>query len=71
MRYYRYSGYPGGLRTTTFSEMIEKKPEEVIRMAVKRMLPKNRLGRKIFKKLHVYAGAQHPHAAQQPEDLKI
>lgn len=71
IRYYRYSGYPGGLRTTTLSEMIQKKPEEVFRMAVKRMLPKNRLGRKIFKKLHVYAGPEHPHQAQQPNELKL
>jgi large subunit ribosomal protein L13 len=71
LRYYRYSGYPGGLKTTTFENMIEKKPEEVFRMAVKRMLPKNRLGRKMFKKLHVYAGSEHPHTAQKPELLKL
>lgn len=71
LRYYRYSGYPGGLKVTTFSEMIQKKPEEVFRMAVKRMMPKNRLGRKMFKKLHVYAGNDHPHAAQKPEELKL
>lgn len=71
LRYYSYSGYPGGLRTTTFSEMLQKKPEEVFRMAVKRMLPKNRLGRKMFKKLHVYAGDQHPHVSQKPEELKL
>lgn len=71
LKYYRYSGYPGGLKVATFKEMIEKKPEEVFRKAVKRMMPKNRLGRKMFKKLHVYAGAEHPHAAQQPEELKL
>ena len=71
LKYYRYSGYPGGLKVTTFKEMMEKKPEEVFRMAVKRMLPKNRLGRKMFKKLHVYAGPEHPHVAQKPEDLKL
>jgi len=71
LRYYRYSGYPGGLTETTFEQMMQKKPEEVFRMAVKRMLPKNRLGRKVFKKLHVYAGAEHPHQAQKPELLKL
>ncbi|MCK4573240.1 MAG: 50S ribosomal protein L13 [candidate division Zixibacteria bacterium] len=71
LRYYRYSGYPGGLSETTFEQMMQKKPEEVFRMAVKRMLPKNRLGRKVFKKLHVYAGAEHPHQAQKPELLKL
>lgn len=71
LRYYRYSGYPGGLTTTTYSEMLQKKPEEVFRLAVKRMLPKNRLGRKMFKKLHVYAGSEHPHSAQKPEELKL
>ena len=68
-RYYRYSGYPGGLRTTTFSQMMEKRPEEVFSQAVRRMLPKNRLGRKMFKKLHVYAGSEHPHRAQKPEPI--
>ena len=71
LRYYRYSGYPGGLKTTTFSEMIQKKPEEVFRLAVRRMLPKNRLGRKMYKKLHVYAGSDHPHQAQQPSALTL
>lgn len=69
LRYYHYSGYPSGLRTTTYAEMLERKPEEVFRKAVKRMLPKNRLGRKIFKKLHVYRGVEHPHQAQKPEVL--
>jgi len=71
LRYYRYSGYPGGLKTTTLEQMLAKRPEEVFRLAVRRMLPKNRLGRKIFKKLHVYAGPKHPHKAQQPESLKL
>ena len=70
-RYYNYSGYPGGLRTTTYNELIQKKPADVFRLAVRRMLPKNRLGRKMYKKLHVYAGDQHPHAPQQPEELKL
>ncbi|RKX29149.1 MAG: 50S ribosomal protein L13 [Candidatus Zixiibacteriota bacterium] len=71
MKYYRYSGYPGGLNETTFEKMMQKRPEEVFRSAVRRMLPKNRLGRKMFKKLHVYADAKHPHKAQKPETLKI
>ena len=71
LRYYRYSGYPGGLKETTYAVMMQKRPEEVFRLAVRRMLPKNRLGRKIFKKLHVYAGAEHPHQAQKPEQLKL
>ena len=71
LRYYKYSGYPGGLRTTTFAEMIQKKPEDVFKLAVRRMLPKNKLGRKIYKKLHVYAGDQHPHASQKPQELKL
>ncbi len=71
LRYYKYSGYPGGLRTTTFTEMIQKKPEHIFKLAVRRMLPKNKLGRKIYKKLHVYAGDNHPHAAQKPEELKL
>ncbi|MDM8525992.1 50S ribosomal protein L13 [Desulfococcaceae bacterium HSG8] len=69
--YYRHSGYIGGLRTTTAKELLEKKPEDIIRFAVKGMLPKNRLGRKLFKKLKVYAGDKHPHKAQQPEILEL
>ncbi len=69
--YYRHSGYMGGLKTTSVKEMLAKKPEDVIRIAVRGMLPKNRLGRKLIKKLKVYAGEQHPHEAQQPEALKI
>ena len=69
--YYKHSDYPGGMRETTLAEMLAKKPEEVIRLAVKGMLPKGPLGRSMIKKLHVYAGAEHPHAAQKPENLEI
>ncbi len=69
--YYRHSGYIGGLKTITAKKLMEKRPEDLIRFAVKGMLPKNRLGRKLFKKLKVYSGNQHPHEAQQPETLKI
>ena len=65
--YYRHSGYIGGLKETNAKELLEKKPEELVRLAVKGMLPKNKLGRKLFKKLKVYAGEKHPHEAQQPE----
>jgi large subunit ribosomal protein L13 len=69
--YYRHSGYIGGLKTITAKKLFEKRPEDVIRFAVKGMLPKNSLGRKIYKKLKVYAGDQHPHEAQQPETMSI
>ena len=69
--YHRHSGYPGGLKTRTFEEMIERKPEEVIRLAVKGMLPRNRLSRRQITKLKIYAGSEHPHAAQSPEVLEI
>ena len=69
--YYRHSGYPGGLRTRTFEEMITRRPEEVIRLAVKGMLPRNRLARKQLTKLKVYAGPKHPHVAQQPADMEL
>ena len=65
--YYRHSGYIGGLKEITAEKLLEKRPEELIRHAVKGMLPKNKLGRKLFKKLKVYTGNTHPHAAQQPE----
>jgi len=68
--YYRHSGYIGGLKTTTAKELIKKSPENLIRFAVKGMLPKNRLGRKLFKKLKVYAGDKHPHEAQMPEIME-
>ena len=70
-RYYRHSGYPGGLRSRTLSEMLDRQPEDVIRKAVKGMLPRNRLARAQLTKLKVYAGPDHPHAAQQPKPLEI
>lgn len=69
--YYRHSGYPGGLRSRTLEEMLDRQPEEVIRKAVKGMLPRNRLGRAQLAKLKVYAGPDHPHQAQQPKPLEI
>ena len=69
--YYRHSGYMGGLKSITAKKLMEKRPEDLIRHAVKGMLPKNRLGRKLFNKLKVYTGDKHPHVAQQPEILKI
>ena len=69
--YYRHSGYPGGLRTRTLAEMLERRPEEVIRKAVKGMLPRNRLARAQLRKLKVYAGPDHPHAAQKPDPMEI
>jgi large subunit ribosomal protein L13 len=70
-RYYRHSGYPGGIKSRTLEEMLERRPEEVIRLAVKGMLPRNRLARKQLTKLKVYAGPDHPHVAQQPQPLEI
>lgn len=67
--YYHHSGYVGGMKETTLREMLAKKPERVIELAVKGMLPKGPLGRKMYKKLHVYAGPEHAHAAQKPEVL--
>ena len=69
--YYRHSGYPGGIKETSFSDMIKSKPERVIIIAVKGMLPHNRLGRKILKHLKVYRGPEHDHEAQQPEKLEL
>jgi large subunit ribosomal protein L13 len=69
--YITYSGYPGGQKSRTVGEMLAKKPNAVIEQAVKGMLPKNRLGRRIFHNLHVYTGENHPHAAQQPQTLSI
>ena len=69
--YHRHTGYPGGLKSMSFEQLIEKAPERVIQGAVKGMLPRNPLGRAMFKKLKVYAGAEHPHAAQQPQTLNI
>ncbi|MGW8312133.1 MAG: 50S ribosomal protein L13 [Desulfuromonadales bacterium] len=69
--YYRHSGYPGGLTTTPAGKMLEKTPEELIKKAVRGMLPKNKLGRQMFRKLKVYCGADHPHQAQQPKELQV
>jgi large subunit ribosomal protein L13 len=70
-KYYRHSGYPGGLRERTLEEMLARRPEEVIRLAVKGMLPRNRLARKQLTKLKIYAGPDHPHTAQQPQPMEI
>ena len=67
--YYHHSDYVGGMKETTLREMLAKKPEKVVELAVKGMLPKGPLGREMFTKLHVYAGAEHPHTAQKPEVL--
>ena len=69
--YYRHTGYPGGLRSISFDKLIDHKPEMIVEQAVKGMLPKNPLGRDMFRKLKVYAGSEHPHAAQQPQTLEI
>ena len=69
--YYRHSGYMGGLKSITAKKLLEKKPEDIIRFAVKGMLPKNTLGRQMLKKLKVYSGSEHPHAAQKPETLSL
>lgn len=69
--YYSHSTYPGGLKEITAGKLLEKAPEELIRKAVKGMLPKNTLGRQMFRKLKVYTGAEHPHQAQQPRELKL
>lgn len=69
--YWRHSGYPGGIRSRTLREMLERSPEEVIRKAVKGMMPRNKLARKQLTKLKVYAGPEHPHAAQEPEKLEV
>jgi large subunit ribosomal protein L13 len=70
-RYYRHSGFPGGLRSRTFEEMIARRPEEVLRLAVKGMLPRTRLGRQQLRKLKIYAGPEHPHQAQQPAPMEV
>jgi large subunit ribosomal protein L13 len=69
--YWHHSGYPGGIKSITAEKLLAKKPEELLRHAVKGMLPKNRLGRKMIKKLKVYAGKSHPHQAQKPAPLEI
>ena len=68
---YRHTGYPGGLRQNTYGELLEKKPEEAVRRAVRGMLPKGPLGRAMLKKLKVYAGPNHPHEAQQPQPFAL
>lgn len=70
-RYFRHSGYPGGVRFDTFAELIQRHPERILEKAVWGMLPHNKLGRKMFKKLKVYAGENHPHQAQKPEKLEL
>ena len=70
-QYYTYSGYPGGLKVQTYRQLMQRHPTRVLKLAVKRMLPKNRLGRKLLRKLHIYAGPRHPHAAQQPKAVEI
>jgi len=69
--YYRHTGYPGGIRSTSAGQMLAAKPEEILRLAVEGMLPKNRLGRSMATKLKVYAGSEHPHRAQQPTALSF
>src|SRR5512139_293777 len=69
--YYHYTGYPGGIREMSAEKMMAKKPTEVLRIAVKGMLPKNTLGRQMLRKLKVYAGPEHPHAAQKPTPLNV
>jgi large subunit ribosomal protein L13 len=69
--YYRHSGYPGGIYSDTLEKMLVRKPTFPLENAIRGMLPKNRLGRKLFKNVKVYAGSRHPHAAQKPEELKI
>jgi len=69
--YYRHTGYPGGIKEANFSKMIETRPERVVEIAVKGMLPKNPLGRAMYRKLKVYAGPEHKHSAQQPKTLDV
>ena len=68
---YRHTGYPGGIRSTTYADLLDEKPERAVRRTVRGMLPKNRLGRQMLKKLKVYAGPTHPHSAQQPKPLAL
>jgi large subunit ribosomal protein L13 len=70
-KYYRHSGYPGALKEINSRRLLEKKPEKVIELAVRRMLPKNKLGRRMLKRLKVYAGSEHPHQAQQPQSMSL
>ena len=71
IKIYRHSGYPGGLRATSYAELLEEQPAELIRRSVRGMLPKNSLGRQMLSKLNVYAGPDHPHAAQKPQPLEL
>jgi len=68
---YRHSGYPGGIKSTTYAKLLDEQPAEAVRRSVRGMLPKNRLGRQMLRKLKVYAGPDHPHAAQQPEPIEF
>lgn len=70
-KYYHHTGYPGGIRSITAEKLLDKMPEELVKKAVKGMLPKNKLGRQMFKKLKVYSGVDHPHSAQQPKALSL
>ena len=70
-KYYRHSGYPGGLKETSFEKLMDRHPTQAIELAVKGMLPRNPLGRAMYRKLKVYAGADHPHSAQQPRPLEL
>lgn len=69
--YYSHTGFPGGIKSINFEKLVDKAPEQVIQKSVKGMLPKGPLGRAMFKKLKIYAGAEHPHTAQQPKELDI
>ncbi|MFP4017176.1 MAG: 50S ribosomal protein L13 [Halanaerobiales bacterium] len=70
-KYYRHSGYPGGIKETVYKKLVQRKPEFIIEKAVKGMIPHNKLGRQVLKKLKVYAGPEHPHQAQQPQELEL
>jgi large subunit ribosomal protein L13 len=70
-RYYRYTGYPGGLRSVEYSKLLRERPERILEHAIRGMLPHNRLGRRMFKKLKIYAGGEHSHQAQKPEVLEL
>ncbi|HJU29369.1 MAG TPA: 50S ribosomal protein L13 [Candidatus Binataceae bacterium] len=69
--YHRHTGWPGGIRSTTAGKMLQTRPERLLEMAVRGMLPKNRLGRRLFTKLKIYRGAEHPHAAQRPQTVPV
>ncbi len=69
--YHKYTGYPGGINTTNFQSMMDSKPERALEMAVKNMLPKGRMGRELYRNLHIYGGAEHPHTAQKPKQVVL